>query len=484
MTAHPSVVVGLDMGTGGARATAIDFAGEIVAAGSARLPAEATVVAGPCVEQDPQAWTTAAEVALRSLADQLPAGTKIEGVSVDATSGTFLCIDRHGRPLTPGYMYNDQRAVDVTREVAGALQSVLSRYGIEIASSFALPKIVHVIRQRPDLVAEGHRIVHQTDWLVGMLCGSYDTTDISTALKTGADPGTLEWPPAIEELGLPRPMLPRLVLPGTPIGRVTSQAHARTGLPLETPVVAGCTDGTAGCLASGVRAPGDLNVTLGTTLVFKAVATRPLIDPAGAIYNHRHPAGGYLPGAASSTGGDWIETCFPGVDLDQLGRQALACLPTAETVYPLVKVGERFPFVWPEARGFGLESVADPVVRFAAGMEAVAYLERMGIARFEHLGLPIGATIYATGGGAASDTWLQIRASVSRRTLAVPVNSGCSVGAAVLAAMPILGSCEAAVTRLVRLGRTIEPVAAWSERYDESFRRFVQALAAQGVRPE
>jgi sugar (pentulose or hexulose) kinase len=117
-------------------------------------------------------------------------------------------------------------------------------------------------------------------------------------------------------------------------------------------------------------------------------------------------------------------------------------------------------------------------------MEAVAFLERLGISRFEQLGLPIGATLYATGGGAASDTWLQIRASVSRRTLAVPVNSGCSVGAAVLAAMPILGSCEEAVTRLVRLGRTIEPVAAWTERYDESFRAFVEALAAQGVRPE
>ena len=444
-------------------------------------PLGTTVVTGPCVEQDPRAWSAAAQTALRALVDQLPTHTKIEGVAVDATSGTFLCIDRHGQPLTPGYMYNDQRAVDVTREVADALQGVLARYGIQIASSFALPKIVHLIRRQPSLVADGHRIVHQTDWIVGMLCGSYDTTDISTALKTGADPGTLEWPTAIEQLGLPIAMLPRLVLPGTPLGHVTSQAYALTGLPIGTPVIAGCTDGTAGCLASGARAPGDLNVTLGTTLVFKAVATQPLMDPEGAIYNHRHPAGGYLPGAASSTGGDWIETYFPGADLDQLGRQALPCLPTAETVYPLVKVGERFPFVWPEARGFGLESVADPVVRFAAGMEAVAYLERMGIERFAQLGLPIGATIYATGGGAASDTWLQIRASVSRRVFAVPANAGCSIGAAVLAAMPVLGSCQEAVARLVRLGRTIEPVAAWSDRYDELFQTFGQTLAARGA---
>jgi len=27
-------------------------------------------------------------------------------------------------------------------------------------------------------------------------------------------------------------------------------------------------------------------------MVFKAIAARPLIDPAGVLYNHRHPAGG------------------------------------------------------------------------------------------------------------------------------------------------------------------------------------------------
>ena len=36
------------------------------------------------------------------------------------------------------------------------------------------------------------------------------------------------------------------------------------------------------------------------------VAAEPLVDPAGAIYNHRHPAGGFLPGAASSTGAAWV----------------------------------------------------------------------------------------------------------------------------------------------------------------------------------
>ncbi len=476
MTIAHCAVIGLDIGTGGARATAVDLDGAILAEGMSRLPASATTVEGARVEQDPAAWSAAAQQALQTLTRTLPAQTALVGLSVDATSGTFLFVDRQNRAVTPGCMYNDQRAADVAPEVAAALDPVLAPYGIRMASSFALPKIVHLIRQQPGLVKRGQRIVHQTDWIVGMLCGEYGITDISTALKTGADPGSLCWPAAIEQLGVPLDLLPQLVLPGTPIGHVTSQAHALTGLPVGLPILAGCTDGTAGCLASGARATGDLNVTLGTTLVFKALADQPLMDPEGAVYNHRHPAGGYLPGAASSTGGEWIERHFAGADLAQLGREARAHLPTRETVYPLVKVGERFPFVWPHARGFGLDTPADPAARFAAGMEAVAFLERMGIERFEQLGLRIGPTIYATGGGAGSDVWLQIRASVSRRVLAVPTNAGCSLGAAVLAALPTLGSCQEAIARLVRLGRTVEPVQDWLDQYDDLYPEFKQKL--------
>ncbi len=474
------VAIGVDVGTGGVRALALDLAGQVLAATEARFPSGATTVAGPCVEQDPRSWTLAAETALQQLAGQLSGDLELVGVCVDATSGTFLLLDALNQPLTAGVMYNDQRAVEVTRDVARQIDDQLAPYGIRMASSFALPKIVHLFRETPALREQCRRIVHQTDWIVGLLTGNYDVTDISTALKTGADPGALAWPAAIEQLGVSRTLLPRIVLPGTRIGVVGDQASRRTGLPSGTPVVAGCTDGTAGCLASGAGRPGDLNVTLGTTLVFKGIATTPIVDPSGAIYNHRHPAGGYLPGAASSTGGEWIETMFTGADLKQLGREALRHVPTGKIVYPLVKQGERFPFSCPQAQGFGLDQLADPAVRFAAGMEAVAFLERMATERFEQLGLPIGPTVFATGGGATSDSWLQIRASVNRRTYSVPENAACAVGAAVLAATPTCGSCEAAIAAMVRCGCTIEPHDGWFTALDDAYEQFRAALQQRG----
>lgn len=481
MATDSEVAVGLDVGTSGARAVAVGFDGQIVAGGRAALPAEATRRDGPIVEQEPQAWVEAAREALREMAAALPAGCRIVGIAVDATSGTFLLADEDFQPLTRGIMYNDLRAAEQAGDADAAVRDVLSPYGIRIAPAFALTKLLYFARRDPQRFDRCRHVIHQTDWLVGWLCGRYDVTDVSTALKTGAEPGTLAWPDALESrLGIPMRLLPKIVLPGTPIGEITAETAAATGLPIGTPVVAGCTDGTAGCLASGAKGSGDLNVTLGTTLVFKAVADQPIIDPEGVIYNHRHPAGGFLPGAASSTGGDWVGEYLPGVNLDDLGRDAAGALPTGRVVYPLVKTGERFPFARPAATGFGLSDIGSPAELLAAGMEGVAMLERLGIERLEDLGLPVGPTVYATGGGTSSPTWLKIRAAVNRRHYCVPAQPECAVGAAVLAAVPHLGGCREAVAALVRAGTTVEPDCTLTDAYDEQYAQFRNALTQRG----
>jgi sugar (pentulose or hexulose) kinase len=452
----------------------------VVASGRCRYPAEAVHVDGPRVEQDPCAWTSASRTALRQLVQELPSDCEIIGVAVDATSGTFLLADAEHKPLTRGIMYNDQRAVEEAPEVAERLRDCLEPYGIRMAPTFALPKIVHLARREPELFAQCRRILHQTDWIVGMLTGRYDVTDISSALKTGADPGELAWPDAIEDLGIPRDRLPAIVVPGSRIGEVSPDASNVTGLPVGTPVLAGCSDGTAGFLASGAAQIGDLNVTLGSTLVFKVVASRPIVDPTGAVYNHRHPSGGFLPGASSSAGAEWVEHFHCDDDFDELGLAAKSLLPTRHVVYPLIKTGERFPFVSAHAVGFGLDEIDDPTERFAAGMEGLAFLERLGIERLEELGLRIGPTIYATGGGAAAQTWLSIRAAVSRRTYSVPQYPECAVGAAVLAATPYFGDCEAASAGLVRSGRYVETDSELADAYEEGYQRFCAALRERG----
>src|SRR6056297_803513 len=92
--------LGLDLGTSGARAVAIDGAGAVAASGRAAL---ADIGANP---RDPAVWWGAAEAALRQALAAIDP-TRVAALAVDGTSGTMLPVAGDGSPLAEGRMYND-----------------------------------------------------------------------------------------------------------------------------------------------------------------------------------------------------------------------------------------------------------------------------------------------------------------------------------------------------------------------------------------
>src|ERR1700730_3830153 len=116
--------LGLDLGTQSVRAVVVSGAGETLAVGSHKLTSHRD---GPRHEQDPEEWWRAISTASRAALTTLPASF-IHGVAVAGTSGTILFVDGGGRPLTPGLMYDDIRAVEETKranEVGAAVWATL-----------------------------------------------------------------------------------------------------------------------------------------------------------------------------------------------------------------------------------------------------------------------------------------------------------------------------------------------------------------------
>ena len=103
--------IGIDIGTSGVRAIAINTTGEVLAEASAPLPAP--VREGTAIEQNPELWWNGVEDVLDEITKQIDP-TSIRAIAVDGTSGTVLLADREGTPLTMGLMYNDNRAVQDT----------------------------------------------------------------------------------------------------------------------------------------------------------------------------------------------------------------------------------------------------------------------------------------------------------------------------------------------------------------------------------
>lgn len=483
------LVLGLDVGTQGARVLAVGAEGDVLAAASRRLetggealPAGHASDANGWSEQDPEAWWAAARACLHEVAGAV-GPERVACIAVTSTSGTVVPVDAGGRPLRPAILYNDGRAVEEAAEVQTAGRTLADRLGYAFQPSFALPRLLWLRRHEPEVFERTACFLHAADFLVMRLTGEVGLSDSSNALKTGYDLQELRWGEWIErDLGIPLAKLPRVVAPGDAIGSICQAAEQETGLRAGTPVAAGATDGTAAFLASGAVSPGEWNSTLGTTLVVRGVSAELVRDPLGRLYCHRHPEGYWLPGGASSTGGEWMERRFQGADWPALDRRALEVSPTDLTVYPLDRRGERLPFVDPMAEGF-VEAPANagPEALYAAHLEGTACVERWVFEVMESLGVPVGPRVFATGGGARSREWLQIRADLLGRTLVRPRVVEAAFGAALLAASRTLHpSLSEAVRSMVRADVEIPPRPGMRDAYDALYARFREACARRG----
>ncbi len=466
------LVVGVDLGTEGVRACVLDLQGMLYAEAAESVATYETEAGG--VEQDPEDWWSAVGRCLRSLWTAVDP-RRVRALAVASTSGTVVVLDARGRPLRRALMYNDGRAVQEAEAVRAYVGGPTP-----VRPTDPLPKLLWLQRHEPDVWTRTRRVVHAADFVTGRLTGRW-VTDWTHALKTGYDPASQTWSPVLAAMGVGPDGLPTVVPPGTPVGEVHAWAAEATGLRPGTLVVAGMTDGCAAQVAAGAVAPGEWCSVLGTTLVVRGVTERPLRDPQGRVYCHRHPEGFWLPGGASNTGGECLRKAFGKADLRAMDAQALAHAPTGLVAYPLVRRGERFPFVAPRARGFLLGTPRSEFERYAAYLEGVAYVERLAYDLLTRLGAAVGDTVFTAGGGARSEAWLQIRSDVLGRVLCRPRYTGAAVGAAVLAATAVAGDGLTARTRaMVRVDRTVVPRGHTQALYAEAYGRFLEALRTRG----
>ncbi len=473
--------IGLDVGTQGARAVACAGDGRVVAEASAPFAHPSTEPQPGWHEQRPEDWWRAAVKCLQGVARRAQAAgcprEALARIAVTSTSGTVLLVDASGRPLGPAIMYSDARAAEEAERANDAARVFIEKFGARFSASFALPKVLWLARHRPRKLAAAARICHAADFLVGRLTGHYDFSDTSNVLKTGYDVAEGRWPAFFAEMGVPLEKLPRVVRPGELLAHVTTKAADLTGLSRAAIVAAGATDGTAAFLASGACQVGQWCSTLGTTLVLRGVSRELVRDPLGRVYCHAHPEGYWLPGAASNVGGECIEVRFKGRNLAALDAKVGDHLPNPLLMYPLVRRGERFPFVDPAAKGFVSGKAPSRAALYAACLEAVAFVERWGFEIMAALGAPIVDPIFASGGAAGSAVWLQLRASVLNRPIRVAADAHSAKGAAILAAASTAGSLGEAVRRMVRFERTIEPRMALRSYLDDKYARFRRACA-------
>lgn len=472
--------LGIDLGTQGTRGIVCDERGKVFAQGTCNFGSLNTSCKEGQYEQAPIMWWNAVKQVITECMDSLlQTGRKpsqIRAITIDGTSGTIVLLDKEKRPLRDALLYNDMRAAAQAEKIHRYAGELEKKMGYLFNASFALPKVLWIKEEEPYVYEKARHMVHQSDYIVGMLTGEYGVTDYSNALKSGFDLKEEEWPKLLDVLGLDRTIFPSVIPPGQGIGTITKRAAVEFGLSTDTVVAAGATDGYVSAISTGAVRRGDWASVIGTTMVLKGVTEKLLCDAGGSSYSHKLPSGDWMFGGASNIGGRCLNDSFDKEQFEMWNRGVMDVIPTKVISYPLHGRGERFPFLDPEAKAFVLGDISDPQIHYAALMEGVAYAERFALEHMQHCGAAVGNEIYTTGGACSSSEWLQIRASVLDRVLKVPEHTGAAIGCAILAASAsCYGSLTEAAGHMVSYRKIIEPVHRLTAAYDQLYQRAFQA---------
>ncbi|OUL35850.1 xylulokinase [Nostoc sp. T09] len=474
------VVVGLDLGTGGVRAIAVDLQGQIIAQTTRSYP---LLTPHPgWTEQNSADWVEASLDALSDVAQQLD-GHQAIALGLSGQMHGMVPLDTEGKAIRPAILWNDQRTGKAVAAIEAAIprQELIQRTGNPAITGFQLPKLVWLRTEEPDAYAQLWQILLPKDYLGYVLTGE-SVTEPSDASGIGClNLATRQWDTDIlDALNINPAFFPPVVESTAIAGRLKSEIATRVGLPAGLPVIAGGGDNAAAAIGLGISSS-NLNrgsLSIGTSGVIFAPCDRPIPDPQGRVHLFCHVDGGYhLLGVTLAAGGSlrWYRDTFaPQISYTELMDMAERSLPGARGVLFLPHLaGERSPHLDPDTRGaFVNLSLAHTQADISrAVLEGVAFSLREALEVIS--GIAPVHQLLATGGGARSKIWLGILADILQTELIAPkAEEGAAYGAAILAMVGVgaYPSLEAAFKILPQDSKVVQPQV--NPLYEAGFERY------------
>jgi len=494
-------LLGLDYGTGGAKACIINPEGEVLGYAFEEYPIFHDKPGWS--EHDAMGyWETACRLIQHCLAESRVDPFEIRGMGVSSALPSMVMIDKDNQPIHRAYNLMDRRAkaeVEWLKEVLGEerlMQLTANRLDDH-------PSIVNLLwekNNRPDSFKKINKALtidgFVTLKLTGQMVMNYPAAPFYGVaydiLNHTFDKAILD------EVGIDPAILPRMIECEEIAGEVTAEAAAETGLAPGIPVVTQV-DFNASCIAAGVTEPGDIMSNLGTVGNFGVILTDPafMFSPEGlsminlgfSIDSKRT----YITIPSTITGGQslrYIRDNFSQLELeteralgvssyDLLNLQA-AKVPAGSDgliILPFL-MGERTPIWDTQARGviFGLSLTHTKGHVVRAMMEGVAFALYDSYRLIKQAGIKINYPIVLNEGGAVSKLWRQIITDVFNvPTVLVKRRTGAPFGDAILAGVVtgVLKDYSVAKEWVEYIDR-MEPDAENHERYMAYFSLFKQ----------
>ena len=480
---------GLDIGTTGCKLTVFDESGEYLAKAYRDYPVRRAVSGH---EIDVGAIMESVYAVLGEMAGKYP---DLGGIGVTSFGETFVMTDSAGKPLHPAMLYTDPRGAEecaLLCEKLGA-DRIARITGAAPHEMYSVSKMMWLKKHRPEVYAAAKRVHLIGDFVVWHLTRQAQI-DYSLAARTMAfDITALSWSEEIlEAAGISPSLMGRPVPAGTAAGTVTPAAAQRTGLRRDCIIVSVSHDQVAAAVGAGAF-DGSVAVDgAGTVECLTPIYdSLPDLDVMRKGYFSVVPyvvPGKYVAYAFSYTGGALIQWCMEtfcrNETYDSMESSCWRENPTGLLVLPHF-AGAATPYMDTGSRGavLGLTTATTAAEIYRACMEGVAYEMRVNYDALAGSGVRF-AKLHATGGGARSTVWMQMKADVLNCPVtALKTADAGTVGSAMLTgiAAGLFRDLPDAAAHMVRETETFYPRMELHEKYMAVYERYRRVYSA--VRP-
>ncbi|MFA5203919.1 MAG: FGGY family carbohydrate kinase [Lentisphaeria bacterium] len=486
--------MGIDLGTSVCKAAAFSEDGRCLALAAREYPAPPATAAG-LAELDSQAvWRCTREVIA-----EVAAATRHDPVTAlcaGSMGEAMVPVSRHLKLQGNSILCSDARG----SEHVAALERDFGQaafYRINpnlLGPNYSLPKLLWLREHEPERFARADKFLLWGD-LVPCLLGAEPFTSNSLANRTLLfDLERNDWSDTLLAWsGLDRRRFGPVVPGGTRVGTVSAAAAAELGLPPGVALVAGGHDQCCNALGCGAIAAGTAVCGIGTyeciTPVFARPADSARLLAARLNQEHHLLPDLYVAFLYNQAGAlvKWFRDTFcagektAGADLYARLNAELPAAPTRLLVLPHFEAPQ-WPRHLPDSAGaiLGLHTTTTRGEILKAVMEGATLYFADSLAALHEVGAGLTGLV-ASGGGAKSDAWLQIKADIFGLPVVRPrtVDAGLA-GGAMLAGLAtgVFRSPAEAARAFVHPERTFDPDPGRHAVYQEKLAQFRQLYPA------
>lgn len=496
--ASDALFVAIDVGTTGARASAVDLDGRVCH--EARHPYSTHTPRPGWAEQDPCRWRDAALAAAAELthaADVAPA--RVKAIGLTGQCPTVAPFGPDHEPVGPGLLYRDNRATaeaDEMRELIGDAR-LHARTGHVPTAFHVGPKVMWLRRHEPETFAAAQHFMQPRDVVLHALTGVIATDETHANSTVLFDLRGRDWSDELlDAVDLESSAFPDVLTPWTEAAPLSAEAAARVGLEPGCPVVIGAADSQCAAYGSGVAGPGPISEMAGASSCLNSVIAEPSDDLRITHYSHVVPGLYCTELGVNVSGGalTWAVGALGMADFDELESRATRvrmALSAGAAADPRAAAPIFLPYLGDGERD-------DPTLRAGFiglsdrhGRDELAYalLEGLAFGIAETLsvlqaaGSPLEELRVAGGGGRLA-TLGQLKADVLERPVRHLAADSAPVGVALLAAAGAgyVDEAAAALASNLERSRSFAADGDSAEPVHERYRWFLDVRGSDAVR--